>query len=183
VYSGQWLAVIGFLPVIYTQAGVAADTTGLLTALAAAVNMVGNIASGRLLQRGLAPAKLLNLGFVTMALASAATFAGGEGHGLPPAMRFVAVLAFSGVGGLIPATLFALAVRVAPGPQTLSSTVGWVQQWSALGQFAGPPIVAALAARAGGWQWTWLATGACSTAGLVLVALLSRRLARRPAPA
>ena len=34
------------------------------TALAAAVNMVGNIASGRLLQRGLRPERLLYLGFV-----------------------------------------------------------------------------------------------------------------------
>ena len=49
VYSGQWLAVIGFLPSIYAQAGVSGAATGVLTALAAAVNMVGNVASGRLL--------------------------------------------------------------------------------------------------------------------------------------
>jgi CP family cyanate transporter-like MFS transporter len=29
--------------------------------------------------------------------------------------------------------LFALAVRLAPNEGTLSTTVGWVQQWSALG--------------------------------------------------
>ena len=44
MYSSQWLAVIGFLPSIYTQAGVSGAATGVLTALAAAVNMVGNIA-------------------------------------------------------------------------------------------------------------------------------------------
>jgi len=172
MYSGQWLAVIGFLPTIYTQAGVSLGLTGVLTALAAAANMAGNIASGRLLQRGVAPRRLLVIGFVTMALAAAATFAGSPG--LPPAPRFGAVLLFSGVGGLIPATLFALAVRVAPGADTLSTTVGWVQQWSALGQFAGPPLVAFVASAAGGWQATWLATGACCAVGLVLAYALTR---------
>jgi hypothetical protein len=41
VYSGQWLAVVGFLPSIYAAAGVAGGLLGLLTALAAAVNMLG----------------------------------------------------------------------------------------------------------------------------------------------
>jgi MFS family permease len=89
-------------------------------------------------------------------------------------LRYGAVLLFSSVGGLIPATLFTLAVRLAPSERTLSTTVGWVQQWSALGQFAGPPLVAAVASATGGWQWTWAATGACSVAGLLLTAVLSR---------
>lgn len=180
MYSGQWLAVVGFLPVIYTQAGVAGATTGVLTAGAAAVNMAGNIAAGRLLQRGARAPRLLATGFATMALAATATFADTEGHGLPPALRYAAVLLFSGVGGLIPATLFALALRLAPSEGTLSTTVGWVQQWSALGQFAGPPLVAWVASAAGGWQATWLATGACSLIGLALTAALRRRIDQNP---
>lgn len=176
LYSSQWLAVIGFLPVIYTAAGVGAGTTGVLTALAAAVNMLGNLAAGRLLHRGAPPAWLLAAGFSVMALAAAAAFAGRGDAGLPPALRYAAVLVFSMVGGMIPATLFALAIRVAPGEQTVSTTVGWMQQWSAFGQFAGPPVVAWLAARAGGWQWTWLATGTASAAGLLLAWGLSHRL-------
>jgi MFS family permease len=173
-YSSQWLAVVGFLPVIYMQSGVSGAATGMLTALAAAVNIVGNVASGRLLQRGSRPTHLLVVGFVTMGVGALAAFAGTPAQGLPPALRYLAVLLFSMVGGLIPATLFALAMRVAPGDQTLSTTVGWVQQWSAFGQFAGPPLVAWLASRAGGWHWTWLATGACTLAGLVLAAALAR---------
>ncbi len=181
MYSGQWLAVIGFLPVIYLQAGVSAAATGALTALAAAANIVGNVASGRLLQRGAPAPALLAAGFVTMALAAAVTFGA---TALPPALRFAAVLLFSGVGGLIPATLFALALRLAPGENTVSTTVGWVQQWSALGQFAGPPLVAWVASAAGGWHWTGAATGACSLAGLALTAALARRLRLlRPAAA
>ncbi|MBL8308158.1 MAG: MFS transporter [Rubrivivax sp.] len=172
LYSGQWLAVVGFLPTIYTAAGLPGAVTGVLSALAAAANIVGNIASGRLLQRGVAPRRLFILGFVTMALAATATFAGTPG--LPAWARFVAVLLFSGFGGLIPATLFAQAVRVAPGPDTLSTTVGWMQQWSSFGQFAGPPLVAAVASAAGGWQATWWVTGASSVAGLALALLLTR---------
>ena len=179
MYSGQWLAVIGFLPSIYVQSGITGAAAGVLTAAVAAVNMAGNIGSGRLLQRGVAPSRLLVIGFATMGLGAAATFAGGGDAGLAPALRYGAVLLFSGVGGLIPATLFALAVRLAPGEGTLATTVGWVQQWSALGQFAGPPVVAAVASSAGGWQWTWVVTGACSVAGLVLTVGLSRLSAQR----
>jgi MFS transporter, CP family, cyanate transporter len=173
-YSSQWLAVIGFLPTIYRQAGISGAATGALTALAAAVNIIGNVGSGRLLQRGARAESLLALGFVAMGLAAAAAFAGAAGAGLPAWARYVAVLLFSMLGGLIPATLFALAVRLAPSEATISSTVGWVQQWSALGQFAGPPLVAWIASRAGGWHWTWLVTGAVSLLGLLLSRLLAR---------
>ena len=176
LYSSQWLAVIGFLPTIYAGAGVDALTTAVLTALAAAVNMIGNLGAGRLLQRGVAPPRLLATGFVVMGLAAAAAFAGASGSGLPPALRYLAVLAFSMTGGMVPATLFAVAMRVAPGEDTVSTTVGWMQQWSAVGQFAGPPIAAWLAARAGGWHWTGWATGAASLLGVGLAALLARRL-------
>jgi len=179
MYSGQWLAVIGFLPSIYVQSGITGAAAGVLTAVVAAGNMVGNIASGRLLQRGVAPSRLLTIGFATMGVAATASFAGGGDAGLAPALRYAAVLLFSSVGGLIPATLFALAVRLAPGEGTLATTLGWVQQWSALGQFAGPPLVAAVASATGGWQWTWVVTGACSVAGLLLTIALRRLPARR----
>ena len=122
MYSGQWLAVIGFLPSIYVQSGIAGAAAGVLTAAVAAVNMVGNIGSGRLLQRGVAPSRLLTIGFATMGLAATATFAGSGDAGLAPALRYAAVLLFSSVGGLIPATLFALAVRLAPSEGTLATT-------------------------------------------------------------
>lgn len=176
MYSGQWLAVVGFLPSIYAAAGVSGALLGVLTALAAAVNMAGNMASGRLLQRGWAPRSTLWLGFGAMALGSTLAFAAlTEGW---PWLRFAGVLLFSGVGGLVPGTLFSLAVRLAPGEQQVATTVGWVQQLSALGQFVGPPTAAALAAHAGGWQLTPLFTVACSMGGALLAALAQRALRR-----
>lgn len=177
LYSGQWLAVVGFLPSIYAAAGVGGALLGGLTALAAAVNMGGNLASGRLLQRGWAPRSTLWLGFGAMALGSTLAFAAfTEGW---PWLRFAGVLLFSGVGGLVPGTLFSLAVRLAPGEQQVAATVGWVQQLSALGQFVGPPMAAALAARAGGWQLTPLFTVGCCVGGAVLAVLVQGQL-RRP---
>jgi MFS family permease len=175
-YSSQWLAVIGFLPTIYLQAGITGVTTGVLTALAAAANIVGNLAAARLLHRRTPPTRLLVLGFVAMGVCATAAFAAPEGHGLPTAARYVAVLLFSMLGGIIPATLFSLAVRLAPSEQTVSSTVGWVQQWSAFGQFAGPPLVAWVASRAGAWHWTWTVTVALAAIGLVLSSAIARRL-------
>jgi MFS family permease len=169
VYSAQWLAVIGFLPTLYAQAGLHAGVAGAATALAALVNMIGNIASGRLLHRGWAPARLLRVGYAAMALGGVVAFATLPlAPGVVPVVRYAAVLLFSMVGGLIPGTLFSLAVRVAPGEGTVSTTVGWMQQWSSIGQFAGPPVVATVAARVGDWGWSGAVTGACALIGFML---------------
>lgn len=173
VYSGQWLAVIGFLPTILAQAGVDHTVIGWGTAFVAAANGVGNVAAGRLLGHGWTVRRLLTVGFVTMASMSALAF----GTGLSPMPQLVAVTVFSAVGGLIPATLFSLAVRLAPGAHTVSTTVGWVQQLSAFGQFAGPPLVAWMVGRhGGGWSPTWWFTTACAVVGLWLAAALQRRV-------
>jgi len=172
VYSGQWIAVIGFLPTIYLRAGIPVVAIGVLTAVVAAANMIGNIAAGRLMHHGARPASLIAIAFVTMGICSFAAFAGGGGA-LPDWARYVAVFGFSMVGGLIPASLFATALRVAPNERTIATTIGWMQQWSALGQFAGPPVVAWVAMRAGDWQWTWVTTGAMCLIGLVLTARLA----------
>ena len=181
MYSGQWLAVVGFLPSIYAAAGVSGALLGGLTALAAAVNILGNLASGRLLQRGGVPAHLLTLGFAAMALGSTLAFAAFT-EGLPW-LRYVGVLLFSGVGGLVPGTLFSLAVRLAPGEQQVATTVGWVQQLSALGQFVGPPVVGWVAVQAGGWQLTPLVTVGCCVCGVGLAWVAGRELQRQTAQA
>ena len=184
VYSAQWLAVIGFLPAIYAQAKVLGGWAAAATALAAGVNMLGNIASGRLLHAGVAAHRLLHAGFLAMGLGAMLAFAGWW-NVLPAtvevAVRYAGVLLFSAVGGMVPGTLFSVAVRVAQSERAVSTTVGWMQQWSALGQFLGPPLVAWVAARAGGWNWTWMVTGACALAGISLSVSLSHLL-RGPSP-
>jgi MFS family permease len=174
VYSGQWLAVVGFLPSIYVHAGVANTTAAWLTALAAAVNMLGNLAGGRLLERGIKPTALLASGFLSMGTGAMLAF---TAH-LDPWLQYAAVLVFSMVGGLIPATLFSLAVRLAPSAAAVSTTVGWMQQWSATGQFLGPPLVAWVAVQAGGWQLTGWVSVACCAVGLGLASKIQTELSK-----
>jgi len=171
-YSGQWLAVIGFLPSIYTEAGVSTAWVGPLTALAAVVNIFGNILSGRLLHAGVGARQLLYGGFAVMTVATWVAFSSGTAEA--PWLRYGAILLFSAIGGMVPGALFSLAVRLAPDSSVVSTCVGWMLQWSAFGQFVAPPAIAWLAAQAGGWHWTWMATGALSLLGALLVSRVSR---------
>lgn len=172
VYSGQWLAVIGFLPTVYAQAQIASVAAGALTALVAAANIVGNISAGRWLRRGVAPRTLLRVGFAAMAVGAAFAFM--PLLDLGAGTRFAAVLVFSLLGGMVPATLFALSIRLAPDRGTVATTVGWMQQCSAFGQFLGPPLVGWIAKLAGGWHWTWVPTCLCCLAGMLLATQLAR---------
>ncbi|HET8746116.1 MAG TPA: MFS transporter [Ramlibacter sp.] len=179
VYSAQWLAVVGFLPTIYAQAGLPTAFAAVATALAAAVNMIGNIGSGRLLQRGWRAPVLLQCGYAAMlvgAIVAFAPWASGASTGVA-LVRYAGVLLFSAVGGLVPGTLFSVAVRVAPDEGSVSSTVGWMQQWSAFGQFMGPPLAAWAAALAGGWHAMWWITGAFALAGIGIAMGIARFLA------
>jgi MFS family permease len=177
VYSSQWLAVIGFLPSIYAQASISGEAAGALTALAAAANIVGNVLAGRLLHRGVAPQTLLCCGFGAMAAGAAVAFMPALDAGA--LVKYLAVLAFSAIGGLIPGTLFALSVRLAPDGHTVATTVGWMQQLSALGQFTGPPLVAWVANRVGDWHWTWAVTGALAAVGFLLSGTIATLLKAR----
>jgi len=176
LYSGQWLAVVGFLPTIYHQAGYTGTMVALLSSLAAGINMVGNIGGGWWLARGARPGTVLAAAYIAMGVGAWVAFAA-EGH---PIWQYLAVLVFSGVGGLIPGTLFGLAVKLAPDNETVSTTVGWMQQFSAMGQFLGPPLVAWVATQAGGWQWTWVVTGGSSLLGVLLASRLQAAWRARP---
>ncbi len=180
LYSGQWLAVIGFLPSIAGQAGLVGAAIAPMLALVALVNVLGNVVAGRLLQRGLPARVLLTGGFCAMAMGAFVAFAHIGAEAAPPdtlVLRYFGVMIFSMVGGVIPATLFSLAVILAPDEGSVSTTVGWMQQLSALGQFVGPPLVAWVAAQVGGWQWTWVVTGGCCAMGVVVARQIGKELA------
>lgn len=181
VYAGQWFTIIGFLPSIYAEAGISGNVAGALTALAAGINMVGCIGSGRLLASGVRPYNLLYTGFIVMATCAFIAFVNVNGWSAPPLLRYLAILAFSAVGGYIPGTLFTLAVRLAPTEATISTTVGWVQQWSATGQLFIPPLTGWVASLTGSWRWTWVICLACGLVGITLarvIFFLVRKAAR-----
>lgn len=176
-YSAQWLTVIGFLPTIYAEAGLAAGLAGVLTALAALANALGNAMGSWLLHRGVAPLRLLWTGFAAMAAGAVVAFGAQEHLGLP--LRYAAILLFSGMGGLVPSTLFALSGRACTDARAMPVVVGLMTQGTGAGQFLGPPAAAWWAVSQGGWSHTWMATGAAALAGAALAAGLA--LVLRPA--
>lgn len=171
-YAGQWVAVIGFLPTIYTLAGISGPVAGVLTALVGGINAVGCYAAGRYLHRGISATRLMIIGYVTMILTTIVAF----GLGAPVWLQFLMVFTFSLVGGLVPTTLFFLVIKLAPSPETTSTSIGWMQQVSSAGQFAGPPLVAWAATLAGGWQFTWAVTGCAALVGIGLTLRLANRM-------
>ena len=70
-----------------------------------------------------------------------------------------------------------------PDEGTVSTTVGWMQQWSSFGQFAGPPLAAWTAALASGWHVVWWMTGTLALAGLALSFAIQHFLQRQAASA
>ena len=165
-YSGQWLVVIGFLPTVLQHTGTGAEALGVMVAAASGVNIIGNIAGGRLIQRGVPASRVLAIGFVAMGAGAATLFAGGDNNAV--ALQLAAAAVFSGVGGMIPGSLFSLAVKAAPTEDTTSTALGWTTQISMLAQFATPPAAAALASAHGGWGLTWLLTLSLCGLGLWL---------------
>lgn len=176
LYSAQWMGVLGFLPSVYSQAGLSPELAGALTAVVAAVNILGNVASGRLLQAGWPPRRCLQIGFLGMGVGSALSYL--EIHGapfLPASARFVAIVCFSAAGGMIPSSLFNAAIRLSPSAKMVSATVGLMQQLSCVGQFFGPPAIAAIATVAGGWQSTWIVTASLGIVGAAVAMEIQKR--------
>jgi len=178
VYSFQWIAIIGFLPSIYAQAAIGAGLSAILTAFAASMNILGNLAGGGLLQRNISPSLLLKLGYGLMAISGFIAFGriGQNGDQLSASAmsQYLAICAFSLSGGVIPVTLFSLTARISHDASMVSTSVGLLQQGTSFGQFAGPPIVGWIASEAGNWHLTWLATLPCCLVGLVIAARISR---------
>jgi len=163
-YAGQFTAIFSFLPSIYQDAGLSPQWSASLTAVAVMLSMVGNLAAGFLLQRGVSRGALVV--FASLAMAACEWLAFGSPFAF--AWRYAAILLFATVAGIIPGTMFATVPFYAPSQATISTTVGMMQQGSSLGQLLLPPAVAALAQYTGGWTSIWIATAA---AAMVTVAI------------
>jgi MFS family permease len=178
-YTLQWGSVIGFLPTIFAEAGVSGLWPGIVTAVVGGVNGVGNIVTGRLLQHGIPLQRLVLIGLTTMGLTSVATFAP-DWSGVPGGLAFqiLAVILFSGVGALIPATLNRIAVDIAPPNGSGAAVMGLMVQIYNGANFIGPILLAALATAAGGWHVSWVLSVAASLLGILLALrfLADRRL-------
>lgn len=181
-YTAQWMAVMGFLPAIYAAAGFRGIWPGLLSAAVGGVNAIGALSAGPLMERGLTGRMLLIPAFATMAASSVVTFALPWPPGPSSAVAQVAgITVFSLVGGLVPATVTRISVNLAPAGGSVTGVIGLMQQIFNVGNFLGPPALAALVTAAGGWHATWWMTCFLGAVGTFLTfALLPRRAEGTP---
>ncbi|SEE99546.1 hypothetical protein SAMN05216489_09473 [Streptomyces sp. 3213] len=81
-YTLPWMAVVGFLPTVYRDGGMAGSWPGVLSAVVGAVNAVGSIGTAALLGRGVAVRAVVVPAFALMASTSLLAFAV-DWHGVP----------------------------------------------------------------------------------------------------
>jgi DHA1 family inner membrane transport protein len=176
-YVGQWNSLMTWLPTyVVEERGASQSGAALLLAAYVAINILGNQLGGLLLRGGAPRWAVMAGGAAAMGL----TGAGLLWSAAPDALRIVCALAFSVLGGVIPAAVFSGAPVHAKTPQHIGTTNGMITQSSHLSQFVIPILIAWVASRAGGWGaslWVMLTLAAVGIAAGVAVGRFERRLA------
>lgn len=177
-YAFQWVSFMIWLPTfLAADMGMADGTAARMTALVVAANVPGNILGGVLLRRGGRRDMTVTCASLAMALCAAGIFA----SDLPQGARYALCVVFSFAGGFIPSALFAGAAWHARAAGGMSAASGLLMQGSNIGQFVGPPTLAASVAAAGGEWATALWPMLCGAGLAATAALAARRLERRAA--
>jgi predicted MFS family arabinose efflux permease len=177
-YAAQWMALMVWLPTfLVEERQLSVTTAALMTVAVVAVNAPGNVFGAWLLDRNV-PRWVLLGGSSAIVLACAlGIFIGGV---LPDWGRYGLCLFFSFLTGVCPAAVLSGAAVFRPSPRQTGATNGFLIQGSNLGQFLGPPVMAALVSFGGGWAaglWIFLVTG---LVGIGLSLLLKRTELRLP---
>lgn len=171
LYSLMFFALFSFLPVLLMERlHVTHQTAGLLTALASAVNVIGNLTAGLLLSKGFSRPALLIAACLVMGLASFGIFL----PALPDSAAFCLCLLFSAVGGVIPAILLSSAPLVAPAAGLVPIVLGLIVQGNNLGQILGPTAIGGALDRFGWDSAAYIVAGTALIALLVVAATLRR---------
>ncbi|MCV9940548.1 hypothetical protein OIU35_29710 [Boseaceae bacterium BT-24-1] len=170
----MFFALFSFLPVLLMQRmQVSLATAGVLGALASAVNIIGNLAAGMLLVRGVSRIGLIVFASLVMGLSALGIFLGL----LPDSATFLLCVLFSMVGGIIPATLLSSAPVLAPTAALTPVVVGLLMQGSNLGQVVGPVAIGGVIEALGWPAAAGLVGGAAVLAILTALGLRGARAA------
>lgn len=174
-YTLQWVSVMAWLPTyLIEEQGRTLVESVSLTALAIAVNAPGNLTAAWLLHRGAERWQLIAFASAAMGLLALGILL----PDAPDAARYAMCLAFSYLGGLLPASVLAGAPVHARRPALIGVANGAIVQGANMGSLAGPPAIAALVAVSGGWQGSGWALAAMGALGVV-IALTLRAVERR----
>lgn len=181
-YTLQWNSMMMWLPTFLVQERAATVlAASLATALAALVNVPGNLTGTWLLQRHVPRGRIIAGGALTMGLCGVVSLAAP----VPDAVRYAACIVFSYAGGIIPAAVMSSTQAYARSSAQVASLQGLIMQGSNLGQFIGPVVIAALVSATGNWAhaaWVFGAAAACAAACGQVVGRLERRAAGAASP-
>jgi len=148
-YGFQFLVVMGFLPTLLIEGqGLKQGLSAVLSAIALAFSVPGNLLGGWLLQRGVKRWILIAAASATMGVCAFGIFSGS----IHLVFRYMAGVVFMGVGGILPAAVIHGAVALAPSRELVATSNGILMQGAQIGLLVGPPLVAAAVSRKGTWQ-------------------------------
>ena len=168
MYTMQHLSVMGFMPTLLHERFQIPDARiGWLVSIAMASNIIGNLAAGVLLQRGVSRSRIIAITSIFMACMTVGMFV------LPLTFTafYACAFAFSCFGGLVPSCVMGAAPFHTPEPALLGATNGLLVQGSNLGTVFGPLLMSTIAIHLG-WTWVPVMTGGAA----VLAALLAGNL-------
>ena len=178
-YAGNFLALIGFLPLVLALSGDASPAlAGLLTAFIVAANMIGNAASGFIAERKRSRPRIIAIAAAIMGIAAVCVFI----EALPFALRYILALIFAVVGGVIPGTCFGAVESFAASPSKAGPIFGGLIQGAGIGQLLGPSLVAAIVEAIGSWHGAALFIAASALINVALALVLERFIQKKLPP-
>jgi DHA1 family inner membrane transport protein len=164
MYTLQHLSIMGFMPTLLRERfQISEQLTGILASIAMASNVLGNLAAGVLLQRGVPRVRIIWATSLFMACVALVMLS----VPIPFAAFYMCAVGFSCIGGLIPSAVIGAAPFYMPAPSLIGATNGLLVQGSNLGIVLGPPIVSSIATRFG-WNWVPAATGGAAVVAILL---------------
>lgn len=174
LYTLQYVVIMSWLPSVMVETRhIPLGTAGLLTALAIAVNIIGNLIAGWGLRQNIRHGVLIGVTGALMALSAAVIFSE-----LPDLWRYFGCISLSLWGGMLPGSVLASVPVLAPSPSQIGAVNGFAVQGSNIGLLLGPPIAGAIVALTGTWDNLLLlflvASGTIMVAGMQLARLEAR---------
>jgi MFS family permease len=175
LFAFQTVALLTWFPTfLVEERGADLVTASLMLALLMVFNIAGNMTAGSLLSRGLPLWKLYSITGAIICLLSIIIYA----SVFSDLVRLIACMAFTLVGGMLPAAIFAGAPIYAPTPAQIGTINGLIVMVLSMGQLGGPVVSAAIVEITGQWESVgWVMGAACI--GIVILGLLIRNVDKK----
>jgi MFS family permease len=170
-FAMVFLALAGLLPAYLADVrGLPAMQAGRIVAVATAFGIAGSLAAGWLMRRGATPGRLAAAGLFASTAIAALAF-------IPAAPISVVTSGFAlafGIGGLVPAAVFASVPLLAADSRAIGPINGLLAQSGSLGSLAGPPLLA-LWVDLAGWSAVPMLLLAVAAIGSVCALAVAKR--------